>query len=134
MLLTKRNEYALQAMVLLASGRVRSPATARSLAGLLKTSPAFMSKIVQKLSRAGLLKSRRGRGGGLALARPPQLIIVGEIFRAVDGELLVSPCVRTGHCAHLPCPLHPALRRIQFQLDLVLNRARLSQIAKGVKL
>ncbi len=129
MLLTKRNEYALQAALILA--RRRSLATASELAGVLNTSPAFISKIAQQLVRAGLFKSVRGKGGGLALARPPERIKIREIFQAVDGPLLLAGCLARGRCRHFDCPLYPVLGRIQAELDLRLGHARLSDIAKG---
>ena len=67
MLLTKRNEYALQAMILLARQKEGELIPASTLALALKTTPAFMSKIAQQLSGAGLLRSRKGKNGGLFL-------------------------------------------------------------------
>lgn len=130
MLITKRNEYALQAMVLLAQPRAGRPATAKALAQTLGTSPAFMSKIVQRLAAAGLVHGRRGRHGGLSLARPASRIRIREILEAADGPLLVSQCMVDGRCAHLACPLYPALRKVQAQLDRYLNNARLDQLLK----
>jgi len=128
MLLTKRNEYALQAAVLLARSRRRMPASELALA--LGTSPAFVSKIAQQLVRAGLVIARRGKGGGLSLARPPERIRVRELFRAVDGPLLLAGCLEHGRCRHLDCPLYPVLGRVQGRLDRELNDARLSTFVK----
>ncbi len=128
MLITRRNDYALQAMVLLARQPAR-PLTAAQLASALKASPAFLSKIAQQLARAGLVRARRGKGGGLSLARPPQRILVGEVFRAVDGPLVLSPCLSRGRCPHLRCPLYPVLGRVQGEMERSLNAVRLSKFA-----
>lgn len=130
MLLTKRNEYALQAMVLLARRGGEGAASARELAAALRTSPAFMAKIARLLAVAGLLKARAGKGGGLSLARPPQRIRVRDIFRAVDGELRVSQCMAEGRCTHLACPVYGPLRAVQAGLDREINSARLSQFVR----
>lgn len=129
MLITKRNEFALQSSILLAKSprKLSSSDLARSLG----TSPAFMSKIAQQLVRAGIFRSVRGKRGGLSLARPPRDILVKEIFRAADGPLLISNCLATGPCGHLSCPLFPILGKIQAELDRKLNNARLSDLAKG---
>jgi Rrf2 family nitric oxide-sensitive transcriptional repressor len=131
MLLTKRNEFALQASVLLAKSGRLMPAS--ELSRTLKASPAFMSKIAQQLVRAGILRSVRGKTGGLALAVPPEKIRVRDIFQAVDGPLLMAACLKQGRCRHLACPLYPVLGQVQKELDGRLNDARLSDLAKGVK-
>lgn len=129
MLLTKRNEFALQASILLAESSRLMPAS--ELARSLGTSPAFISKIAQQLVRAGIFRSVRGKRGGLALARPPKDITVKDIFRAVDGQLFLSSCLTQGPCRHLRCPLYPVLGKVQAELDRKLNNARLSQLARG---
>jgi len=126
MLLTKRNEYALQAMILLARQKDGGPVPASALAKKLKTTPAFMSKITQQLSGAGLVSSRKGKNGGLFLGRPAQKILVKQIFAAVDGTLLVSACMHEGRCKHHVCPIYPALTKLQKDLDHRLNSAKLS--------
>jgi len=127
MLLTKRNEYALQAMILLARQKKGKLQPASSLARALRTTPAFMSKIAQQLIAAGLVISKKGKGGGLFLARPAGSIRVWHIFSAVDGELAVSACVKEGRCKHHICPVYPALSRLQKDLDKELNSARLDK-------
>jgi len=126
MLLTKRNEYALQGMILLARQKPGNSLTAAGLARTLKTTPAFMSKIAQQLAGTGLIKSRRGKGGGLFLARNADAILVRDIFGAVDGRLSVSACINEGRCKHLVCPLYPVLSQVQKGLDQKLNSAKLS--------
>lgn len=126
MLLTKRNEHALQAMILLARQKEERPLAASALAKMLKTTPAFMSKIAQQLAGAGLVKTRRGKTGGLLLAKPAARIQVRDIFEAVDGKLKVSACVLEGRCKHHVCPIYPALTKLQKDLDKNLNSAKLS--------
>jgi Rrf2 family protein len=127
MLLTKRNEYALQAMILLARQKKNKVLAASALALALKTTPAFMSKIAQQLLAAGLIGAKKGKGGGLFLSRPAGRILVRDIFAAVDGELAVSACVKEGRCKHHVCPVYPVLSRLQRDLDKELNSARLEQ-------
>lgn len=126
MLLTKRNEHALQAMIILARQKGAKPLAASALAKRLKTTPAFMSKIAQQLAGAGLVKTRRGKEGGLLLAKPAARIPVRDIFEAVDGKLKVSACVLEGRCKHHVCPIYPALTKLQKDLDNKLNSAKLS--------
>ncbi|MBI4727382.1 Rrf2 family transcriptional regulator [candidate division TA06 bacterium] len=126
MLLTKRNEYALQAMIILARQKEGRLLAASALAKRLKTTPAFLSKIAQQLSGAGLVRSQKGKNGGLSLGRPAQKVLVKQIFSAVDGTLSVSACMNEGKCKHHICPIYPVLTRLQKDLDNRLNSAKLS--------
>ncbi len=60
----------------------KSDAIARSL----KTNPVVIRNLLKDLSREGLVELRRGRLGGVHLARSPDDINLGEIYRAVDGD------------------------------------------------
>ena len=53
----------------------------------------FLELILLELKNQGILQSKKGKGGGYSLARPPQLVPVGEVLRAVDGPIALLPCV-----------------------------------------
>lgn len=55
-----------------------------------------VQKLVSRLTAAGLLRSVRGVGGGLKLARPPGTISVADIVEAVEGPILLTPCLEHG--------------------------------------
>ena len=59
-------------------------------------------KIVHALGRAGYLETKRGRGGGFRLGRPPERIVVGEVVRMTEGELDIVECF---HPETNTCPL-----------------------------
>jgi FeS assembly SUF system regulator len=58
-------------------------------------------KLVSMLSKAGLLRSARGSGGGISLARPAAAISLADIIEAVEGPIALTSCVDTGshNCA-----------------------------------
>ena len=68
----------------------------------------FLTKIFQKLNDAGLLDSRRGPNGGVALTLPAEEITLYEIVVAIDGDDLFEECVLglPGCGEAEPCPLH----------------------------
>lgn len=89
--LTKKTQYALRALLALASRR--DPALVR-IAGLARQEripQKFLEMILLELRHAGILQSRKGKGGGYALARPAEEISVAEIIRALDGPLTQIP-------------------------------------------
>jgi len=57
-----------------------------------------VQKLVSKLSAAGLLRSVRGAGGGLQLARPAAAISVADIVEAVEGPIALTACVEGQDC------------------------------------
>ncbi len=59
----------------------------REIAEQEKIPAKFLEGILLALKRSGFVKSRRGNEGGYALARSPHEIVVGEVFRALDGPL-----------------------------------------------
>ncbi|HEX9015240.1 MAG TPA: Rrf2 family transcriptional regulator, partial [Chloroflexota bacterium] len=78
----------------------------------------FLAKIVPALARAGLLRSYRGSGGGIALGRPPEQITLLDVVEAVDGPIALNMCVmwpdecpRSGTCAvhEVWCDAHASL-------------------------
>ncbi|QWC56766.1 SUF system Fe-S cluster assembly regulator [Erythrobacter sp. 3-20A1M] len=58
-----------------------------------------VQKIVSKLAAAGLLRSIRGAGGGLQLARPAAAITLADIVEAVEGPIALTACVEGTDCA-----------------------------------
>ena len=55
-----------------------------------------VQKLVSLLSRAGLLRSMRGAGGGLQLARTASAITLADIVEAVEGPIALTSCVESG--------------------------------------
>lgn len=55
-----------------------------------------VQKLVSRLTAAGLLRSVRGAGGGLKLARPAAAISLADIVEAVEGPIALTPCVDAG--------------------------------------
>lgn len=74
--------------------------SARSSAGELAEETGLplptVQKLVSLLSKAGLLRSTRGAGGGLQLARPAAAITLADIVEAVEGPIALTSCVESG--------------------------------------
>ncbi len=52
----------------------------------------FLAKIVAELARSGIVISKRGSGGGVFLARPPEEVSLLEVIEALDGPIAFAPC------------------------------------------
>jgi len=104
MRLSKRGEYGLRAMMVLAAPAPdgSSPAVQiREIAEREQMPAKFLEQILLALKNAGLLHSKMGVGGGYHLARPPSEISLGQIVRVLDGPLAPVKCV--SQMAYEPC-------------------------------
>jgi len=108
-LLSQTSEYALRALATLAKLRPGESMRATDLARETAVPPQYLSKVLRKLVARGLLRARKGHGGGFSLARGPSAIRVADVLEALDSAPPIGRCAfGWGRCdaAH-PCPLHP---------------------------
>ena len=100
-MLTNKGKYGLKAMVHLAGIEPGALAQVADIAQTNSISKKFLDHILTELRHAGLVYSKKGKGGGYALARPASDIRVGAIVRALDGPLAPIPCASV--TAFRPC-------------------------------
>jgi len=109
-------EYALRAVVHLA---YEAPAarTTLDIARATRVPQAYLAKVLQGLGQAGIVRSQRGIGGGVALAKPPDQLTILEVVNAVDPIRRIRTCP-LGLAAHgvRLCPLH---KRVDQALAMV---------------
>ncbi len=90
-----------------------------------------VQKLVSKLSAAGLLRSTRGAGGGLQLARPAAAITMADIVEAVEGPIALTACVDTQDCCYdETCSVKPHWPLINDALRGALAAIPLTQLAR----
>jgi Rrf2 family protein len=82
-MISRAAEYALRTVVCLAEAGGR-PQTARTLSEATGIPESYQMKVLQALRRAGLVRSRRGQGGGFVVARPAREISIQEVIAAVE--------------------------------------------------
>jgi Rrf2 family transcriptional regulator, nitric oxide-sensitive transcriptional repressor len=84
---------------------------------------------VHQLGRLGLIRTIRGRGGGLRLARAPGEIVVGAVVRQTEDDLALVECFSGGACAiTAPCRLRRVLREALSAFLAVLDRYTLADL------
>lgn len=107
-MLSKSCIYALQAALYLASQKPEGYVSIRQISDSLGLSYPFLTKILQQLTRRGLMRSLRGPRGGVALAQPPAETTLVEIVEAIDGRALFDGCILGLPECRLdaPCALH----------------------------
>ncbi|MFN3651676.1 MAG: RrF2 family transcriptional regulator [Armatimonadota bacterium] len=123
-------DYALRTLLFLAS-RPGGHCSTREVAEFYEISADHVSKVVQTLARAGVVRAERGRGGGIRLARKPADVTVGEIVELFEGPVALLACVNTDDvCTIQPsCRLRLILDDAGRQLILRLRQVTLSDLA-----
>ena len=100
-MLTAKGKYGLKALVHLAQLPPGQLALVADVAVINNIPKKFLDAILGDLRNAGLVQSRKGKGGGYRLARLPEDITVGSIIRVLDGPLAPIPCA--SHTRYHPC-------------------------------
>jgi Rrf2 family protein len=92
-------------------------ASNREMAQTLGVSEAHLAKVLNRLTKAGLLRSMRGPSGGFSLARPPGEILLLEVYEATEGPLQAPTCLwDTPKCGRKSCPLGDLMHDINTRL------------------
>lgn len=128
--LTTFSDYALRILIFLAVSDAPR-VSARAVAGGYGISVHHVAKAAKWLAREGLVTARRGRGGGLRLARPADEITVGEVLRRSERGARPVACMREGGSCPIDgaCGLAPALDEAREAFFAVLDRHSLADAA-----
>lgn len=127
-LLSQTVEYALRAATYLATSP-DEPRTVDQIAEATLVPVAYLAKVMQALVRGGVVKSRRGVGGGFTLARPPCDLPLLEIVKAVDPIQRITTCPLglASHGTHL-CPLHRRLDNALAAMEDAFSTTTLAEV------
>lgn len=99
MKLTRFTDYSLRVLIYLGL-RDEERVTIREISEAYGISRNHLMKVVSLLTRKGYLDARRGPGGGIALARPAQDIVIADVVRDMEDDLNLVECFCTeGQCA-----------------------------------
>lgn len=133
MQLTRAADYALRVMIHLA-GLPPGTRTPRSdLAAAADCPEQFLSKVLQYLTRAGLVTSHRGNTGGFELPETHRHASVFEVVEAVEGPIHLNMCLAGEVCQRQSwCPVHPVWAEAQESMIGVLRSAHIHELAKGL--
>ncbi len=125
-MITQTAEYALRAITHMALNPDQ-PQTAQQVAAATHVSLPYLSKVLQSLSRAGLIQAQRGLHGGFTLLQDTAVLTVYDIVQAVDPlkRIVTCPLGLTAHGKNL-CPLH---RKLDDAMNLVEQSFRSTTIA-----
>ncbi|HEX8978842.1 MAG TPA: Rrf2 family transcriptional regulator [Parasulfuritortus sp.] len=134
MLLSRTSQYALQALVYMATQRPEMPILSRDIALKIDVSATYLAKVLQNLSRHGLLNSYRGKKGGFSLDDSAFSTRLMQVVSLVEGPLFLEDCpLGLRQCsATKPCPIYTTWNPIKENLVSILEQLTIEEMAKSV--
>lgn len=105
-MISRKTKYGLQALLLLGREYGQGPILIADLAAQGKIPRKFLETILLQLKNAGVLYSRKGKGGGYSLVRAPAQISIGQVVNILDGVIAPLECANEGNYEgnSQPCP------------------------------
>jgi Rrf2 family protein len=137
--LTKKADYGLMALKYLAEQAVltgktgsASAQSAKDIAEAYHIPPQLLAKILQTLTRQGILVSHAGTNGGYALARSAAEISAFEVIRAIDGPLFITSCITIHGTCDLAghCTIKEPLRKVNDSIKELLSGINIADLAE----
>jgi Rrf2 family protein len=136
MQLTRAADYAVRVMIHLAGLPPGTRASRAELAEAAECPEQFLSKVLQSLTRTGLVISHRGNTGGFELPEANSRASILEIVEAVEGPMRLNVCLSSDHsCARQSwCPAHMVWARAQEAMTNVLQNTSIAELAHQVSI
>lgn len=92
-MLSKKCQYAIHALIYLAENQHKETVLIQEISEEKNIPKKFLEAILLELKKAGVLSSKKGKGGGYYLLMPPEKIKVLDVVRLFDGAVAMLPCV-----------------------------------------
>ncbi len=123
-------EYALRAVAHLA-GESPASRTTQQIAVVTQVPAAYLSKVLQGLVKAKIVRSQRGIGGGVSLAMDPKQLTILDVINAVEPLQRITQCPLDlkSHGTNL-CPLHRRLDDAMAQVETAFGGTTLAELLK----
>lgn len=136
-MLSKKTKYALHALTYLGKHREEGTVLIHAIAEEYSISHKFLENILLELKKAGLLGSKKGKGGGYYLIKEPQDIPLSKVIRLLDGPIALLPCVSLNYyepCAEckseVECGINKVMIQVRDETLKILENKTLQDILK----
>ena len=131
--LTKKADYGLMALKFLAEHPEHPAQSAKEIADAYGIPAQLLAKILQRLTKTGILRSQAGMNGGYALSRDSRSISAFEVIHAIDGPFFITSCTKGAHgCDLTPnCTIKEPLARVNETIAGVLKSISIHDLVDG---
>ncbi|MBL7720552.1 MAG: Rrf2 family transcriptional regulator [Chitinophagaceae bacterium] len=128
-MLSKKSQYAFKALTYLTERYKKGPVLIAEISKKKKIPLKFLENILLELKKAGILDSKKGKGGGYFLKQDPSKVKMATVIRLVNGPIAMLPCVslyfyeRCKNCDEKNCGLHDMMVEVRdATLGILENR------------
>ncbi len=135
-MLSKKTQYAFHALTYLAKNLDKGPVLISEISQERQISLKFLENILLELKKAGILGSKKGKGGGYYLIKSPEEVSLARVIRMLDGPIALLPCVslnyyeRCENCQEEICGLNRVMSDVRDNTLKVLENKTLKDVLR----
>lgn len=133
---SKTCEYAIRAMIFIAQkAKEGSKVGLKEISKGINAPEHFIAKILQDLTRKGLLQSAKGPSGGFYLDDTSMKQSLADVVKAIDGDKIFYGCgLGLKQCSESkPCPIHFKFKKVRQELFSMLQNARIDAFTDALE-
>jgi len=138
-MLSKKTKYGIKALTFMARSKNDLPVQVAVISKSENISHKFLESILLSLKKAGILGSKKGKGGGYYLLKDPSDIFMSDIIRLLEGPIAMVPCVSLNFyekCDDCPdedkCSVHRLMLEVRDSTLKVLKNKSLEHLIREV--
>ena len=134
-MLSKKTQYAFQALMYLAQKEHTEPVLIAEISKKKKIPLKFLENILLELKKAGILESKKGKGGGYFFKKNPKDVQLATVMRLLDGPISLLSCVslyfyeKCRNCDEKGCGLHHIMAQVRDANLKILEKKTIADIA-----
>lgn len=136
-MLSQKAQYAFRALTHLVDKFQKGPVLISEIATQKRIPLKFLENILLELKKAGILDSKKGKGGGYFIRQDPAQTTIASIIRIVDGPIAMLPCVslyfyqKCKNCDEHNCGLHGMMAQVRDATLGILENRTLRDLVSG---
>jgi Rrf2 family protein len=138
-MLSHKAQYAFRALTYLVNKYDEGPVLISEIARKKKIPLKFLENILLELKKAGVLESKKGKGGGYYIKDNPSKTSIASVVRVVDGPIAMLPCVslyfysKCKNCDERNCGLHDIMEKVRDATLKILENRTLKDLVSGIE-
>jgi Rrf2 family protein len=133
-MLSKKTQYAFKALTFMAEQKQVGPFLIAEIADNKKIPLKFLESILLELKKAGILNSKKGKGGGYYFNMAPSEISLASVMRLIEGPIALLPCVslnfyeKCGDCNEKKCGLNKIMAKVRDKTLQILENQTIADL------
>ncbi len=134
-MLSKKTQYALKALIFLAEKGNNEPVLIAEISKKKKIPLKFLENILLELKNAGILGSKKGKGGGYFFVVDPSKVPLAKVMRLIEGPIALLPCVslnfyeKCKNCEEKKCGINRVMMQVRDATLTILENQTLADIS-----